>query len=257
MSFTRSAAILRHEMRVLVKDIAPVIILTAMPIAVIAFMKPTLRPALNFSGYPDANGAEQAVPGMAVMFAFFLVGFTGFAFFREHGWATWDRLRASPATTAEIVVGKIVPGLLVAVVQLGVLFGVGVLLFGLRIRGSVAGLALVAFTLALFLSVFAVALVSVCRTVQQMNAFANIGAMIFAGLGGALTPVVFLPGWAQPIAPATPSYWAMRGFRSVILDGSGFGGILLPAAVLLAFTAGAGVLIAMRFRVEEAKISWA
>lgn len=257
MSLTRSLAMLRHELRVLSKDLAPVVVLTAMPIAVIAFLKPTLRPALNFSGYPEANGAEQAVPGMAVMFAFFLVGFTGFAFFREHGWATWDRLRASPARTGEIVFGKIVPGMVVATVQLVVLFGLGVLLFGMRVPGSALGLGLVAFCLALFLAVFAVALVSLCRTVQQLNAVANIGAMLFAGLGGALTPVTFLPGWAQPLAPATPSYWAMRGFRSVVLDGTGLAGVVLPVIVLLAFTAGAGLIIALRFRVEESKVSWA
>ena len=67
---------------------------------------PRSGPRSSQSGYPHANGAEQVVPGQAAMAAFFIVALVTFAFFAEHGWATWDRLRASPATSFEIVVGK-------------------------------------------------------------------------------------------------------------------------------------------------------
>src|SRR5437868_9051419 len=52
---------------------------------------------------------------------------------------------------------------------------------------------------------------------SQLNAFSNLGAMVLAGVGGALAPTSALPSWARTLAPATPSYWAMRGFRQVIL----------------------------------------
>ena len=45
--------------------------------------------------------------------------------------------------------------------------------------------------------------------------------MLFGAIGGALVPLSVLPQWAKTIAPLTPTYWAMRGFRSVILDGAG------------------------------------
>ena len=100
-------------------------------------------------------------------------------------------------------------------------------------------------------------LVSLCRSVMQLNALATIGAFTLAGLGGALTPIASLPGWARAVAPAMPSYWAMRGFRSVILDGKGIGAVVLPVAVLLAFTAAFTAVTIARFRLDEAKISWA
>ena len=43
------------------------------------------------------------------MNGFYIVGMTSFAFFAEYGWHTWDRLRASRATSAEIIVGKALP----------------------------------------------------------------------------------------------------------------------------------------------------
>src|SRR5437763_17171855 len=107
--WARSAAVGRQELRVLRSDPTPVIVLVAMPLVLMAFIKPAFRSALVTSGHPQANGAEQAVPGMAVLFAFFLIGFVSFAFFRDHGWTTWDRLRASRARPAEIMIGKVAP----------------------------------------------------------------------------------------------------------------------------------------------------
>jgi hypothetical protein len=61
------------------------------------------------------------------------------------------------------------------------------------------------------------------RAVQAVPA--NFGGVALAGLGGALVPPSALPGWAEAVASGTPSYWAMRGFRSVILDSDGAAGI--------------------------------
>lgn len=257
MSWRRSAAVARHDLRVLRRDPAPLIILIFMPLVLMAFLKPAFRSFLVEAGAADANGAEQAVPGMTVMFAFFLVGQVGFAFFREHGWATWERLRASPATPAEIMVGKTVAPTVMAAVQISFLLLAGVVLFDLRIAGSV--LALVPISLALIACLVALgfALVALCRTVMQLNAFANLGALLFAGFGGALAPIDTLPGWARAVAPATPGFWAMDGLQRVVADSAGVADVARPALVLVAFAVGLGALAAWRFRADETKTSWA
>lgn len=257
MSLRRSFAVSRHELRVLRRDPFPIIILIVMPLVVMAFIKPTLRFTLVSEGYRGANGSEHAVPGMAVLFAFFLVSFVGYGFFIEHGWGTWERLRASQARSIEIIVGKVLPMLGVAALQQTLLFVAGGALFRLHIRGSLIALALVSIALSFCLVAMGVALVALCRTIQQVNAFGNIGAMIFGGVGGALAPINVLPAWARAVAPATPTYWAMRGFRSVVLDAGGTIDVLLPIAILLAFAVGFGALAALRLRFEETKVSWA
>lgn len=256
VSLRPSLAIGRHHLRVLRRDPMPVTILVGMPLAVMAFIQPALRFFVTAEGYPDATGAEQAVPGMAVLFAFFLPAFVGFGIFHEHGWGTWDRLRASPASSWQIIIGKVLVPAAAAVLQQAVLFGAGVVLFGLRIRGSVAALAVVIAALACCLVALGVVTASLCRTVQQVNAIGNLSAMVFGGVGGALVPVSLLPAWAQAVAPVTPTYWAMRGFRSVILDGAGVTGVLLPAAVLLAFAAALTLLALWRLRFDQVKL-WA
>lgn len=257
MSWRRSLAVARHDFRLLRRDPTPIIVLIAMPLVMMAFTRPAFRSALVEAGYTDANGSEQVVPGMTVMFAFFLVGNVGFAFFREHGWNTWERLRASWARPVEVMVGKALPPLAVVVVQFTVLFGLGRVLFGLRVEGPWMGLVLVAAGLACCLVALGFLLTAVCRTIAQMNAVANVGALVFAGIGGAVTPLSAMPDWAEAVAPATPGYWAMRGFRSVILDGDGLGAVMRPTLVLLAFALGFGALAARRFRYAETKTSWA
>jgi ABC-2 type transport system permease protein len=255
MSWRRSAAIARLDLRVGRRDTGPLVFMIVMPLVVMAFVKPAFRFAL--SGYPGANGSEQAVPGMVVMFGFFAVGATGFAFFREHGWNTWDRLRASWATPAEIMLGKLVTPLLLGVTQVVVLFALGHVLYGLRVHGPLVALAVVSTALIACLLTLALMLVAIMRTVQQMNAAANVGGLVFAGFGGSLAPLAILPHWVRVIAPATPGYWAMRGFRVVILDGGGVGAVLGPVVMLLAFTVGFAIVAALRFRMADSKTSWA
>lgn len=260
MSSARSAAIARHDLRILRRDPAFLITMTVMPLIIMGFIKP----AFGTSSIPfgldtdpsEINGAEHAVPGVAVMFAFFLVGNVGFGVFREHGWNTWERLRASRASPIEVMVGKTVVPLLTLALQMVVLIGLGGLLFDLRISGSIPAMVLVATTFAICLVSLGLLLLAVTKTIMQLNAISNLGTMIFAGLGGALAPITVLPGWARAIAPGTPSYWAMRGFRSVIAGG-GIGDVLLPVAVLAAFAAGFALLAAMRFRYDEVKVSFA
>jgi ABC-2 type transport system permease protein len=250
---SRSAAIMRHEVRVLRSDAASFVTLTLMPIVMMAFFKPLARLALQRTN-PGANGSEYTVPAMSTMFAFFLVSFVGFSFFAEHRWNTWERLRASQANNREIMLGKVVPGIGLSVIQQTVLFAAGYVLLGFRVKGSVLGMALVAGALAVCLVSCGVLMAAVLKTEQQMNALGNLGAMVLAGISGALVPLALLPGWARTVAPLAPQYWAMRGFRSVILEGEGLTSVLLPVAVLLAFAVAAGALALARFRFDEPKV---
>lgn len=251
-----AAVIARREVRLLRQDPVPLVLLLVVPVAFLAFLKPMLYVTLIIEGYPGTNGSEQAVPGAAATFSLFLTGLAGLSFFREHGWGTWDRLRASPATTAQLLLGKLVPLYGFAVLQIAWLFAVGVVLFDLDLRGpavAVAGLSLVVAATHLALGLV---LVAACRTIQQVNALANLGSTLLAGVGGALVPAYLMPGWVRAVAPATPTYWVMRGYRAVTLDGQGLSAIALPAAVLMAFAVVLAALALMRFSAAEAKHFW-
>lgn len=248
----RVAAMTRHELRLMRRDMGPLLVMVLMPLVVIPFVQPSLKLALNVRGYDDVSGAEHAVPGMAVLFGFFLTGFIGASVFREHGWETWDRLRASPIRRGELLAAKALPGLVIIGVQQLVLFGVGTLLLDLRITGSAIGLVAVGLAFAAVLCAMSLAFTGWSGTFQQLNAFSLIGTMGFAGFAGALTPE--LPEWAQRVAPATPGYWAMRGFRQTILEGADIGTVLPSIAALGGFALAFTVLTALTFDIAKRRI---
>jgi ABC-2 type transport system permease protein len=257
MSTRRVMAIIRHELRLVGRDPFPVVVLVLFPVLAMLFLKPAFKLALVADGYAGANGSEQVVPGQAVLNAFFIVSMTSFAFFSDYGWNTWERLRASAASSAEITIGKAVPRLGMSLAGFVVIFAIGIPLLDLNSRGPVVAFIPLVVALAICLVMLGVVVTALSRTVQQANAFAMVGLVLFGSIGGALVPINVLPSWARAVAPATPTYWAMRGFRSVILDGTGLSGVLLPMAVLLAMSAGFAAVALARFRFDDAKTSWA
>jgi ABC-2 type transport system permease protein len=245
-------AIALEEVRVLLRDPAP-IALVVMPLILMAFLKPAFGPVLAQLGYPEATGAEQAVPGSAVTFAFFWAAPVGLSFFREHGWGTWQRLRASPATSFEIIVGKTATVFVIIFAELLLVLAVGAVVYDMRVDGRVVASVLIAFGVTSVIVAFAIALVAICTSFMQLQSLAMVAAMVLAGVGGALTPYAVLPDWARAVAPATPSYWAMKAFREVILDNGGVSDILGAFGVMMAFTAGLVLIVALRFRSDETK----
>ena len=254
MSWRRSWALIRHELKALTDDPGSLVFLLIMPLLMMGLMKPLFGLSLQAEGFLGANGAEQAVPGMAAMFVTFTGSFAGFTFFREHGWHTWDRLRASQATTPDIMFGKLAPTMIVAVAQMFALFALGVVLFDLTITGSFLGLSLIVVAFSLAMLSFGMAITSLSRTSLQLNTYVNLAGIVFAGVGGALVPITVLPGWVQNAARLTPTYWAMDGFLEVILEGAGVADVVFPTLILLAFTGAFTALTAARFRFEESKV---
>lgn len=253
MSPRASLAIVRHEYRVAFSDPSTLLFLLIMPLLMVALMRQLFAGALAAEGFAGANGSEFAIPGMAVGFSAFGVAYAGFTFFRDHGWGTWDRLRAAPVTSVDLIAGKVVPTVTLTIAQLTLLFVLGGPLFDFRIRGSVAAIALIIVVLALSLSAFGMAVTAVSRTMQQLNAIGSVGGFGMAMLGGAWVPIEQMPGWAQAIAPGLPTYWAMKGFRSVILQGAGIEQIIVPLLVMAGFGVLFTLLAAARFRLEDAK----
>ncbi len=247
-------AVTRQQLRLLKRDPWFLVIMFGMPIAIMPLMRKTVGLSLVAAGYPDASGAEQVVPGQMVLFGFFVAGSTAFALFREHGWRTWDRLRASPASPRGLLAGFGIPWIMIHVGFQAIVLGVGMVFFGLDFDGGspfAAALIVLAFSCCVVPIVLLAA--ATFRTVNQVQGIVNLGAMLLGGLGGGLVPVEQLPGWAEAVAPSTPQYWAMEGHRSVFLEQGGLADVVGSAAVLFAIGGVAAALAVVRFRADETK----
>ncbi len=252
-----SLNILAHELRIARGDPALFAILFVMPFTVLYLVAPAMRPAMIMQGYADASGAEQAMPGMAVLFGNFGMAFLAFAVFREHTWNTWDRLMYAPVPRASIFAGKALLPFGLVVIQQILMLGAAHLIFDVQLSGSFAAYCLIAGAFALFVVSAGFLCTAVFSSMQQVNAVINIGSLLLAGLGGAFAPIEHLPPWMQSAAVFSPNYWAIASFKAIILDGAGLRQVLPAAGILtgIAVLCFAGAIL--RFRDEHRKMSWA
>ena len=247
-------AIARVNSRLLMADPAPMVITVVMPLLLIAFLMPAARAQLREAGYVGASGADQVVPGMAALFAFLSTSLTCTLFFREHAWGTWERLRASPARSLDLVVGKVVPLYACLLAQMAVLFGVGVVAFGYRPNGSWLALGVIVVVFVAALVLFGVMLVAVFSTLDRAMVIGNLGGVVMAGLGGALAPASTLPGWAQQVAHATPAYWALHGLAEVTLGHAGLVQVAPDVGLLAGFAIAFASVAVACFRPTDVKV---
>lgn len=246
--------ITRLQLRILWRDPWFLVIMFAMPLAVMPLFSRTMGLSLAASGFSDASGAEQVVPGQTVLFGFFVASSAAFSVFREHGWKTWDRLRASSATSRQLLAGYAVPWIGIHSFYQLALFAAGLLFLDLEFNGgSPLAVLLVVVAYAACLIALMLLATATFRTVQQVNGLGNVGAMVMGGLGGALVPIEQLPGWARAVAPITPPYWAMKAHREVFLEQGGVIDVLPAVTVLIGAALVLAFLASIRFRVDETK----
>lgn len=252
-SLRRSLAMIRLSARQLLADPANLVTMTAFPLILAPFMIPGAQAQLKLAGLGDVPAANQVIPGVAIFGAFLSCQTIVMLFYKEHAWGTWDRLRATPLSTPMLLVGKIVPSFVALLVQTIVVIGLSALLYGFRPLGSACDLGLVVAAFTVFLVSFALATISLCRTVDQALTITALGGIVLACLGGALGDISGLPDWVQAVAHASPGYWAIDAVDRIAVDGAGLGEVLPALAGLLAVAAALAGVTVLTFRAGDAK----
>jgi ABC-2 type transport system permease protein len=249
--------IAKNQMRLVSQDAQLIVFVIVMPIVLTLFLQPAFKLILHSEGFRGANGAEQAIPGAAALFGFNVGIFLTIAIYRDHGWGIWDRLRTTDADAVWIVIGMAGPYYVVGVGAMLVDFVLGDLLFGLRLAPVAGPIALLSVAYMLCVIGLGLLLATVTRTLQQVTALGQPIAVLLAIAGGAFMPLSVLPKWAHHVAPSSPTYWAMRGFRAALLAHQGISSALLPAAALVGFAAACIVATSLRLRPSQPKTGWA
>lgn len=240
-TLTRLGALTRHNAMLILREPAPVLSRLIMPLLMIMLLRPLYLAALARQG--AAAGTVQVVTGMLVMFSLLALSVVGTAILAERSWRTWDRLRATPARSSELLTAKALPAFGMLAVQQAEILGFGMLAFGLRVADP---LLLVAAVTAWALALLGIGSVlgALLRSQSELNMAYDLGGVVFSALGGALVPLSALPRWATAAAPVSPGYWAMAALRSAL------SGQAVPAlrasAVLLAIAAVTGAAAAWR-----------
>jgi len=191
----------------------------------------------------QASAAQLAVPGFTVLFVFLTSQATARSIYDEKKVGSFRRLLASPIPKAELLAGKMLPNVIISLVQIIVIFAFGI--FGLPLLGqpslnlgnSPSGVALVGLLIALCSSAFGILIAALARTENQIGGLSAVLLWAMAMIGGSFIPVFFLERFLGPIMRLVPHYWANSAFTNLLVRGSGLADVFPQMIALLAFTA--------------------
>jgi ABC-2 type transport system permease protein len=191
---------------------------------------------------PDQRSDWTFLPaliGVTVMISMIMLGTLSLAREREGG--TWEALLVMPISAAETLLGKLLPYTVIGLVQGIVVLVVGILLFDLPARGSVAALVLL---LPLFAAAHLVLGYAIsARAATQVAALQGAVAFYLPAmlLSGFLYPFETLPHWARIIGNLFPLTHFIRAAQGVLLRGDGavdvFNNVLPIMALLVGVSA--------------------
>ncbi len=204
------------------------------------------RPLQNISSF------QVTVPGNAVLFGFFIALTVAMAFTGERRTGTWRRLLAAPVPRWKALLATLVPYYLIGVTQLAFLFGIGVVLFGMQIAGSLA--ALVVLSLAVVYCAVALGLLfaAIGGSEKQLGGIGSVVLLVMGMLGGCMVPRLVMPAFMKTIGLAVPHSWALEGYYAVLVrEGTSVADVAPNVGALVAFGTAFALLGLALFRFER------
>jgi ABC-2 type transport system permease protein len=197
---------------------------------------------------PENLTSRNVLPGLlGIILSMTLVMMTAMAVTREYERGTMETLLSTPVTSAEIMIGKLTPYVLVGMLQTCVVVTVAHLLFDMPLAGSAAGW--LAFVLAVLLFILGNLslgyLISTLAKSQlqamQMSIFYILPSIFLSGF---IFPFLGMPRWAQAIGEAVPVTHFLRLVRGSLLKDqilADMSGELLALGLIVLIFSGAAI----------------
>ena len=136
---------------------------------------------------------------------------------RERELGTFDQLLVSPLIPIEILIGKIIPGIIVGMLEGAFMIAIGVFGYQVPFTGSLLLFFISQFFFVCAISGVGLFISSLCKTQQQ----AMLGSFVFIMpsvlLSGFATPIENMPNWLQPVAYGIPLTYMMIISKGIFL----------------------------------------
>jgi ABC-2 type transport system permease protein len=198
---------------------------------------------------PEARTPYNIVPGlMGVVLTMTMVMITALAMTRERERGTLEMLLATPARPLEVLVGKIIPYILVAYIQIGLILLAAKLLFHVPFEGSILLLLGCAFVFVAANLGVGVTFSTFARNQLQAVQMAFFFFLPSILLSGFMFPFRGMPGWAQHIGSILPLTHFLRIVRGILLKGNDFAAIAPHLANIAIFLVASLAAALVRYR---------
>jgi len=185
---------------------------------------------------PEGVTAYNIVPGLiGTILTMTMVLMTGLAMTRERERGTFENLLSTPALPIEVMTGKIVPYILIGLIQVTLILICAELLFDVPMMGNLLLLYLV---VSLFIAAnltLGITFSSIARNqlqAMQMTFFFFLPSILLSGF---MFPFRGMPDWAQAVGSLLPLTHFLLLVRGIMLKGNGFIDLIPQIWPILAF----------------------
>ena len=196
---------------------------------------------------PEGITAYNIVPGLlGVILTMTMVLMTGLAMTRERERGTFENLLSTPARPIEVMTGKIVPYIMIGLIQVTIVFAEALLLFRVPMLGSVALLYAVVILFIAANLTLGITLSSIAQNqlqAMQMTFFFFLPSIILSGF---MFPFRGMPEWAQALGSLLPITHFLLLVRGIMLKGAAFTDLVPQIWPILAFML-VVILVGLRF----------
>ncbi|EGQ9882651.1 TPA: ABC transporter permease [Vibrio vulnificus] len=207
----------------------------------------TFEVALYYN--PSRRSAVNIVPGLlGVILTMTMILFTSAAIVRERERGNLELLITTPVRSFELMVAKIVPYIFVGLIQVFIILGLGHVIFGVPMNGSVAQILLgtllfIAASLTLGLVISTIA--NTQLQAMQMTVFILLPSILLSGF---MFPYEGMPVAAQWIAEVLPATHFMRMIRGIVLRGADLFDLWRDTLWMIGFTLLGLIIASTRFK---------
>ncbi len=198
---------------------------------------------------PEKRTAVQVVPGLiGVILSLTMVMFTAVSIVRERERGNLELLITTPATSAELMAGKLLPYVVIGLIQTSIVLVVGVAMFAVPVNGHLLDLYLAALlfiaatlTLGLFISTW----VQTQAQAFQMALFTLLPSILLSGFVFPFEGMPHVVQWLAQLLPLTHFIVLIRG---IVLRGAALTDMAQPVGKLVLFLLVMLVAATLRFR---------
>ncbi len=195
---------------------------------------------------PEQRSVVNTVPGLlAVILTMTMIMFTSAAIVRERELGNMEFLIVTPVQPFELMVGKIVPYVLVGLIQVAIILGVGHWVFSVPIRGGLDSLLLASLLFICASLTMGLVISTIAKTqlqAMQMTVFVLMPSILLSGF---MFPYEAMPAAAQWIAEVFPATHFIRMVRGVVLRKAEVFSLSKDALWLVGFTC-VGIFVAAK-----------
>jgi ABC-2 type transport system permease protein len=208
--------------------------------------------AVTGGGNAQYNGYAHSFAGMGIQFLLFAAIELGMGILIERELGIWKRFRSAPLSRFTLLAARGASGTIITLLTLVVSFAFAMLVFGVRIHGSLIGFAAIAIACSLMAATFGLLVAALGKTAAATRRVATFAVLIMVMLGGAWVPSFVFPAWLQQITVVIPARWAVDGLDAMTWRGLGLNAAIAPTVILLGFAVLFAVSTLVKFRWEEA-----